>query len=45
MVIPTTAPATLFADHADQAAARETVVEWMQRIAREVQHAIRPEHY
>jgi diacylglycerol kinase (ATP) len=45
LMVPTCAPATLFADNAGLGETKETAVEWMQRMARDVQHAIRPEHY
>lgn len=45
LMVPTTAPATLFADRAGQGETKETAVEWMHRVARDVQNVIRPEHY
>lgn len=45
MVVPAAAPATLFAKGNDHAEVKETTVEWMQRMARDVQNLIRPEHY
>lgn len=45
LIVPSNAPATLFAESAAQGETRETPVEWMQRVARDVQNAIHPEHY
>jgi YegS/Rv2252/BmrU family lipid kinase len=44
LLVPTTAPATLFAAGLRQQAAKQGAVEWMQRVARSAQNAIRPEH-
>ncbi len=45
LMVPTSAPATLFAEGLVQAEAKESAVEWMHRVARDVQNAIRPDHY
>lgn len=45
LLTPVHVPATLFSESVAQGEARESAVEWMQRVARDVQHAIRPEHY
>lgn len=45
LVVPTAAPTTLFTQAASRGESKESPVEWMQRVARDVQHAIRPEHY
>ncbi len=45
LLTPTQAPATLFSESLARGDAKETAVEWMQRVARDVQNAIRPEHY
>jgi diacylglycerol kinase (ATP) len=44
LLVPTTAPATLFADGLRRQEPKETAIEWMHRMARSAQHAIRPEH-
>lgn len=44
LVVPTTAPATLFVQGLRQQESKETAVEWVQRMARSAQQAIRPEH-
>jgi len=45
LLVPTSAPASLFAESAGQGETKETAVEWMQRVARDVQNVIHPEHY
>ncbi len=45
LLVPVSAPVTLFSEGAGQAETKETAVEWVQRVARDVQNAIRPEHY
>ena len=48
LLVPLHAPATLFANRAGLGEAKESGGEWMQRVARvarDVQHVIRPEHY
>lgn len=45
LVVPASAPATLFVKGTEQGEVKETAVEWMQRVARDVQNVIRPEHY
>jgi diacylglycerol kinase (ATP) len=45
LMVPANAPGTLFAESAGQGETKESAVEWMQRVARDVQNAIRPEHY
>ena len=44
LLAPTTAPVTLFAEGLRHQAARESAVEWMQRMARSAQNALRAEH-
>lgn len=44
LLVPATAPATLFAEGLRQQGSKETAMEWMQRMARSAQQAIRPEH-
>jgi YegS/Rv2252/BmrU family lipid kinase len=44
LAVPATAPATLFAEGLRLQEPKETAVEWMQRMARSAQNAIRPEH-
>jgi hypothetical protein len=45
LVVPASAPATLFVEGARQSEVRESPVDWMHRKAREVQQAIHPEHF
>ena len=45
LLVPTTAPTTLFSESAGQEEIRESAVDWMHRMARDVQNAIRPERY
>lgn len=45
LVVPPNAPATLFRARAGISETRETPIGWMQRMARDVQNAIRPERY
>jgi YegS/Rv2252/BmrU family lipid kinase len=45
LLIPTTAPVKLFSAGAGQEEIRESAVDWMYRVARDVRHAIQPERY
>lgn len=45
LLVPATAPASLFLRSPGDVELKETAVEWMQRMARDVQNVIRPDHH
>jgi diacylglycerol kinase family enzyme len=45
LVVPATAPVRLFSESAGQEEIKESAMDWMYRVARDVQNAIRPERY